>query len=486
MGRGICGPTAATDWLKQHRPKVALHPSMTDYCDTCKHHKEELSRVQAIMNRLQQSGNASEDELKLYEERKLELDEERRQHREDATKSREFYKSCQDQCKKTWKEITFLTSKPSLTQSERDELEILKHSFTLTISADYQQSKLIPTWGKTEQPGSTYYFQKASHDIFGIVDHRQEMGTLYLFDEHIGPKNTDHTISLLMEYWKMEFTKHPWIQRLAIFLDNATSTNKNKYLFSWAMEMVQSSAISHIHISFMIAGHTKFAPDRLFATVGSAFNVADTFTIGELQTLCASSSSAETFIETGDKVLTWRDTLGQKYSDLPGVRKTHDFLFVHSHTGQIVMKIRDRCYTGAWRDSPLHIVDSTACGVPSANYKDTKFHALKDDKMANMLTMYDKFISPDRRPSYLPVFQPSSLLATQPSSSSSNSHRQPSTSSSGTTASSRKPRKASKCTVEGCDGSGHRNKARWNQGHTTKAGCPILHASTTATAITPS
>ena len=40
MRKGTCGPTAASEWLKKHRPKVALHPSMTDYCDTCKSLKE--------------------------------------------------------------------------------------------------------------------------------------------------------------------------------------------------------------------------------------------------------------------------------------------------------------------------------------------------------------------------------------------------------------------------------------------------------------
>ena len=60
MGRQTCGSTASTEWLKQHRPKVALHPSMTDYCDTCKYLKEQLSRNQAIINRSQQSGSVPE------------------------------------------------------------------------------------------------------------------------------------------------------------------------------------------------------------------------------------------------------------------------------------------------------------------------------------------------------------------------------------------------------------------------------------------
>ena len=56
----------------------------------------------------------------------------------------------------------------------------------------------------------------------------------------------------------------------------------SKYLFAWAMEMVSNGSISHVHISFMLAGHTKFAPDRLFATTGNAYKSADVFTIDEL------------------------------------------------------------------------------------------------------------------------------------------------------------------------------------------------------------
>lgn len=44
-----------------------------------------------------------------------------------------------------------LTNTSPLTATEREELESQKHCFTLTISADYQQSMLIPSWGKTEQ-----------------------------------------------------------------------------------------------------------------------------------------------------------------------------------------------------------------------------------------------------------------------------------------------------------------------------------------------
>ena len=44
------------------------------------------------------------------------------------------------------------------------------------------------------------------------------------------------------------------------------------------MEMVSSSEIDHVHVSFMVAGYTEFVPDHLFSTVGST---EDTFTMHE-------------------------------------------------------------------------------------------------------------------------------------------------------------------------------------------------------------
>lgn len=48
------------NWLKQHRPYIGICPSMSDYCDKCKEFHEEISRCQQVINRLVQSGHATE------------------------------------------------------------------------------------------------------------------------------------------------------------------------------------------------------------------------------------------------------------------------------------------------------------------------------------------------------------------------------------------------------------------------------------------
>ena len=99
-------------------------------------------------------------------------------------------------------------------------------------------------------------------------------------------------------------------------------------------------------------------------------------------------------------MLTWRDYLGQKYSDLLGVRKLHDFLVVKTSTGKVVMKVRECCYAGEWKQSPLHIVNDSH-PLPSS-YSETHLRNIPEGKLADMVTMYNRFVPPHHRPDYLP------------------------------------------------------------------------------------
>ena len=105
------------------------------------------------------------------------------------------------------------------------------------MDADY---KLVPNWGLSP---STYHLQKLSCDLLGIVNHATHTSTIYLFDERLSPKNTDHTVP-----YKTHFLLQvpPWIKRLHIFLDNAISTNKNAYMTAWGLEMVQHKKLDFV------------------------------------------------------------------------------------------------------------------------------------------------------------------------------------------------------------------------------------------------
>ena len=189
---------------------------------------------------------------------------------------------------------------------------------------------------------------------------------------------------------------------------------KLELLVSWGMEMVDRHVVNFIRFSFMLAGHTKFAPDRLFSQIATSYNHSDIFTIEELQMLC--QMYAECYIEDGTNVGAWRDILGHKYSNLPGVRSFHDFLILRPCADEdVIMKVRERCFDPRElpKVSPLRVI--TADHLPPLTYYNPgRVQPITGDKMMHMVQMYDTFIPLDRRPAFLPSFNshPQSTIGT--------------------------------------------------------------------------
>ena len=178
--------------------------------------------------------------------------------------------------------------------------------------------------------------------MFGIVNHATNSSLVYLFDERVGPKYTDHTVSYISDY--LSKLPHHWIKRVHIFLDNTSSTNKNSFLMGWAHEMVSQGKFSFIRISFLIAGHTKISPDLLFSKIAQSYNRSDVFSTKELKDIVSRYSGV--VVDVGTIVCDWRSTLA-KYSKLPGIRSLHDFIFaLNTVTNTVVAKVQKKCYTG--------------------------------------------------------------------------------------------------------------------------------------------
>ena len=181
---------SATSWLKKECPKHAIYPHKADYCDTCAKVKAAIQEKQTSINRKLQSGSADATEIAQLEKDKQTLVEKLQKHKDVARESLQYYKEIKEKCCSQWKEIATLDSKSDRSSAEDERLEQLKHCFTLVMSADYQMQKLVPYWGSSPQPGSTYYLQKLSYDLFGIVDHRDESSAVYVFDERVGHQNS--------------------------------------------------------------------------------------------------------------------------------------------------------------------------------------------------------------------------------------------------------------------------------------------------------
>ena len=78
-------------------------------------------------------------------------------------------------------------------------------------------------------------------------------------------------------------------------------------MMGWANEMVQQGKLDFVHLSFFIAGHTKFTPDLLFSKISQTFSRSDVFTTEELGEVVG--RYALVVIDDGEKVYQWRAVL---------------------------------------------------------------------------------------------------------------------------------------------------------------------------------
>jgi hypothetical protein len=412
----------AKKWLKEYRPKCAICPQKTDYCEMCVECQEQVRRHETIAMRLRQEGNGIESEIReneaLAESYRMLLDE----HRQDAANELQHYKERIRVCQSTYNEIMALRQNESKSKKEEMKLVQLIDQITFVLSLDYQQSKLTPHWGYTAQPSETYYLRKLSHNIFGIVDHTLSKEAIYVADERVaGAKNADMTISLVDHYIRHNFPS--WVRHLCLFMDNGT-TNKSQFIIQWAMELVDRADYDSIRMCFFVPGHGKNDVDRLFARISHAFNKQDVFGSEKLQELIQ-NTIAPTGVclpASNQDIVNWKNLLGMKYTSFKGIKSYRDFLVKRNAKGEVVVNYKECCYIGDYDYASLLKNDANS-GLDlmkkASEYTYRKkglSSKLSQDKVNDLVKMYDRLIDPSFRPDWLPISQ--SILASCASASS--------------------------------------------------------------------
>ena len=427
--KGKVSNGTAKKWLKEYRPKHAISPRKTDYCEMCVECQEQRKRCETISMRLKQNGNGNEDEIRenealaesyglLLEEHKLDAGNELQHYREQTKKSYDLYKH-----------IDGLQKKQSKTTQENVKLQELKEKIIFTFSLDYQQAMLIPHWGFSAQPSETYYLRKLSNNIFGIINHTLNKNAIYVIEEQVcNTKNGDTTISLFDHY----IQELPlWVRHVCLFMDNG-ATNKNQFLIQWAMELVERHDYDTIRMCFFVPGHAKNDVDRLFSRISHTFKNNDVFTINNLIALIkATIEPTGTCIQTSSSyIINWKNLLVKKYLALKKIKKYRDFLIKRNSNGKVVVYCKTCCYQGEYSFQELRnkvVCSDLKMEIDNFTYEKRGMNrALSEEKMFDLAKMYDKFIDPVLRPKWLPDFKSTEIpeiIASSPSSELARQHR---------------------------------------------------------------
>ena len=166
----------------------------------------------------------------------------------------------------------------------------------------------------------------------------------FLIDEAVSTgKGANATISYVHFYFQHHGLGETDAQLSA---DNCTGQNKNNY-FLWYLAWRTLMKLHHsITYSFLIAGHTKFGPDRCFGIIKKAYKVTYVLSLYEFARLVETSSTAginkAQLVGTHNgrvivPVYDWSTFLGQ-YFKFPNIKKIHHFRFSKENPGMVYYK----------------------------------------------------------------------------------------------------------------------------------------------------
>jgi len=249
--------------FKAFWPDLKKIPTYSDYCGTC-----------FIKRKLMNSAHDAEEEYQIREDLQ--------EHLEKARLARENYK-------------TINIGKVKLHSPE--ELKC--------ISIDWGQNWDLPRFSK--QPGELYFLQKEKVGIFGVTDEGLDVQHFFCVCErelNCYGKGPNAVISYLDYYFK---NISGYSEKLIVYADNCAAQNKNNYLlwyFHWLVHTCQ--LFKQVELNFLIAGHTKFSPDRHFGYAKSQLNRSESCeTIFDVAEIVEKSS-------TNQKAIITRDLIGNK------------------------------------------------------------------------------------------------------------------------------------------------------------------------------
>ena len=147
---------------------------------------------------------------------------------------------------------------------------------SMHYSFDYAQQLHFPN--DPQQPGPAYFLVAHKCQIFGICCEPLGKQVNYLIDEEevIG-KGANATVSLPHHYLCAHAQQE---DHLLLHADNCIGQNKNNCLIHYLLYLILVGKKKSVTLSFMLSGHTKFAPDRHFGLIKKAYRRTRVDTVG--------------------------------------------------------------------------------------------------------------------------------------------------------------------------------------------------------------
>ena len=150
---------------------------------------------------------------------------------------------------------------------------LVHYSFDMAQQVHYPSDPL--------QPGPIYFLTPRKCAIFGVCCEAIPRQINYLIDEASNTgKGPNSIVSMLHHFFKEYGLGEAHVH---LHADNCVGQNKNNTMLHYLIWRVLAGLHKKIVLSFLIVGHTKFAPDRCFGLLKRHFYLSKVSYLADLE-----------------------------------------------------------------------------------------------------------------------------------------------------------------------------------------------------------
>lgn len=302
------------DLWRQLVPHIAVARPMTDLCSLCQVNNTAIIRAANLPDA---------DKSAKLKAQQVHLDQ--------VAKERELYRQMVADCSRTLKQadITQLSVSAPMSRSIRAH-----------YSFDFAQQVFYPN--SPQQPGKLYFLVPRKAGIFGICCEGLPQQVNYIVDEAVVVnKGSNAVISYLDHFFS---TYGIGEEHVDLHCDNCAGQNKNNFVLWYFCWRVLRGLHKSMSLHFMIAGHTKFAPDWCFGLLKQRYRRCDVSCLDDLADVVRESTNKGVNIpqlvgrEDGQVLVPhrdWQTYLSRYFSRMDNVKSFHHFTFSADKPGVV-------------------------------------------------------------------------------------------------------------------------------------------------------
>ena len=208
-------------------------------------------------------------------------------------------------------------------------------------SFDYTQQVHFPS--DPLQPGAIYFLTPRKCTVFGVNCEALPMQINFLTDEAGDCGKGANAVVSRLHYF---FENHGLGEKeVHLHADNCCGQNKNNCMMQYLVWRALTGRHTSITLSFLVVGHTKFAPDWCFGLFKRQYRRTK---VGSLQSIAqVVNDSAECNFaqlvarEDGSMIVqtfNWTDFFAPHFKRIASIKKYHHFRMTSSAPGCVFLK----------------------------------------------------------------------------------------------------------------------------------------------------